>query len=74
MKLNEVMDALTQHREHYRVLPEKVQLALGGLIKQIEEAIDAENAPKPEVAADVVAEGAEKDTKVPKRSYRKRVE
>lgn len=67
MKLIDIMDKLTRHREHYRALPDKVQLALGALIKELEEAIDAEN-------RHVVAEGTQEDQKVSKRPYRKRVE
>lgn len=71
MNLREVCDRLTKNREFYRVLPDKIQLELSTLIVDIEEAINAEDA---EVTANVVAEGAEKVAKVPKRSYRKRVE
>ena len=70
MKLIEIMDKLTRHREHYRALPEKAQLALGALIKELEEAIDAEN----REVKNVVAEGTEENKAVSKRPYRKRVE
>jgi hypothetical protein len=69
MKLQTILETLTKHREHFRVLPDKANLELTGLMNQLDAAIDQENREK----ADVVAAGTEENPKVSKRPYRKRV-
>jgi hypothetical protein len=66
MRLQDIMDTLSKHREHYRVLPERARVEINGLLVRLAEVIDEEN-------NRVVVDGIGKNTTDDPRPKRKRV-